>query len=430
MTIMSRRPAFAVVFAALALSFSFAVAGAETKAADWPQFRGPNRDDRSPDTDLLKEWPKSGPPLVWKATGLGEGFATVAVTGGKIYTMGDQCDSCYVVAIDEAAGKKLWATPIGKSGKYGGYEGPRGTPTVDGDLLFVIGQHGDLACLGTADGQIKWQKSLAKDFGGQKGGWAYAESPLVDGDKLICTPGGKTATLTALDKRTGAVVWKAAVPKGGAAGYSSIVISEAAGKRQYVQLLAAGVVGVAADDGKFLWYYDRFAGNTANIPTPIVQGDLVFSAAGYGRGGGLLKLTSDGAGGVKFEEVYFNKDLQNKHGGVVLVGEYLYGDRDDSGHPYCARLADGKVMWQRKENRPGNGSAAVTYADGHLYFRYQNGVVALVEATPEKYKEISSFKIPDVHRPSWPHPVVIGGRLYLREQDNLFCYDVKQKAAE
>jgi outer membrane protein assembly factor BamB len=405
----------------------FVVASFTNAAEDWPQFRGPNRDDISSDKGLLKKWPKDGPPLLWKARGLGEGYSSIAIAGGKIFTMGDVGDSSYVVALDGKDGTKLWSAKVGEPG--GHYKGTRCTPTVDGDRVYALGQFGDLVCLRVADGSEVWRKSLPKDFKGNSGHWHYTESLLVDGDKLVCTPGGKEATLTALDKKSGSVIWKAAVPGGSSAGYSSIVISEAGGIRQYVQLLAAGVVGIDAKSGRFLWKYDKFAGNTANVPTPIVHGDYIFCTAGYSRGGALLKLSAADEG-IKVNEEYYKKNaLKNRHGGVVLVGDYVYGDLDHNGRPWCARWKTGALVWEKKGGGPGAGSAAVTFADGHLYFRYQNGVVALVEPAPtaKSYKEISTFKPPTVKPPSWSHPVVVGGKLYLREQDNLFCYDIKAK---
>ena len=433
---MSRFAALGALLAVWFLSPSFplvATGPPGTATAEWPQFRGPNRDDHSPDKGLRKEWPKDGPPVVWKATGLGAGFSTVSVAGGRIFTMGDRdtredgkkAKACFVIALGLADGKELWSARVGAAG--GNIAGPRCTPTVDGDQVYALGQFGDLVCLEAATGKERWRKNLPKDFKGGCGGWNYTESPLVDGDRLVCTPGGKEHTIAAVDKTTGALVpgWKGAVPGGSEAGYSSIVISYGAGRRQYVQLLAAGVVGVDAADGTYLWRYDKLAHNTANIPTPIVRGDFVFCCAGYGKGGALLKLVA-ADGGVQAREVYYNKELRNKHGGVVLVGDYLYGDRDDSGNPFCADVNDGKVAtgWQARPRKQGGGSVAVTYADGRLYFRYDNGWVALVEADPSGYRETGAFKIPNSTHQSWPHPVVVGGRLYLRERDTLWCYDV------
>jgi outer membrane protein assembly factor BamB len=389
--------------------------------SEWPQFRGPRRDDVSTDKGLLKEWPKNGPPLVWKATGLGGGYSSVAISGGKIFTLGNKNGKSYAHALDEQSGKLLWSAEIGQAGDNLGC-----TPTVDGDRVYGIGQAGDLVCLSVANGAVLWRKSFPRDFGGNCGGWRYTESPLVDGDKLVCTPGAKEATIVALNKKTGAVIWKCAAPVNDAtAGYSSIVVAEVGGIRQYVQLVHAGVIGVAAEDGKFLWKYDELGYNTANIPTPIVLGDQVFCSAGYGKGGALLQLTAVN-GAIQVKPLYYNHELKNKHGGLLVVGDYVYGDHDDSGFPFCAEVKTGKVVWRKDKRGPGEGSAAVTYADGHLYFRFQNGVMALVEATPDKYQEISTFRIPNAGSPSWAHPVVTGGRLYLREQDTLWCYSVKQ----
>lgn len=405
--------------ACLALT-ALAVAAARA-AADWPQFRGPHRDAHSPDTGLRAEWPKDGPPLVWKATGLGGGYSSVALAGGKLYTMGNKRQSSFVVAVDAADGKVLWSREVGKAGGNLGC-----TPTVDGDRVYALGQAGDLVCLDAADGGVRWRKNLKTDFGGKCGGWAYTESPLVDGDRLVCTPGAKDATLVALDKQTGAVLWKCAAPiSDTTAGYSSVVVAEVGGVRLYVQLLAGGVVGVAAKDGKYLWKYEKLGRNTANIPTPIVLGDRVFCSAGYGKGGALLQLVPEGEG-VAAREVWFNQALTNKHGGLVAVGDYVYGDQDDRGAPLCADLKTGKVVWQRKGRGSGAGSASVAYADGRLYVRYDNGVTALVEASPKGYREDGAFMIPRHEGQSWAHPVVAGGRLYLREGATLYCYDVKR----
>jgi outer membrane protein assembly factor BamB len=396
----------------------------DTKLADWPQWRGIHRDDISPDKGLLKEWPKDGPPLAWKATGIGQGFSSVAVVGDKVFTMGDIEKESFVLALNRDNGEKVWSAKVGKAG--GNYPGTRCTPTVDGDRVYALGQFGDLLCLHVTDGSEVWRKNLPTDFAGKSGGWNYTESPLVDGDKLVCTPGGKNAVV-ALNKATGALIWQC--DHDDTAGYSSIVVSNAGGVRQYVQLLANGVVGVDAKDGKLLWYYKQYVKNTANIPTPIILGDQVFCTAGYNKGGALLTLSAQD-GKFTVEQNYFEQKLNNRHGGVVQVGDYIYGDLDKNGQPWCAAWKTGKLKddWLKGAGgRKGGGSASITYADGHLYIHYENGYVALVDATPDGYKESGVFKLANYTKESWAHPVVIGGRLYQREQDTLWVYDVKAK---
>ncbi|MFM7112929.1 MAG: PQQ-binding-like beta-propeller repeat protein [Planctomycetota bacterium] len=392
-------------------------------SADWPQFRGPGRDGVSAATGLARTWPQSGPGVLWKSEGLGEGFSSVSIAGNLICTMGDIEKQCHVVGIDRETGKVLWKTAIGKDG--GNYKGPRCTPTQDAGKVYALGQHGDLVCINGKDGKIVWRKDLIKEFGGMAGGWNYTESPLVDGDRLVCTPGGRMASIVCLDKSSGKPIWRC--PIGESAGYSSVVISNACGVKQYVQLLSNGLAGVRASDGALLWRYgekDHFKGNTANIPTPIVRGDEVFASAGYGRGAGLVKLTKEG-NGIKATEVYFNKELTNKHGGMIALGDHVYGDADDRGTPQCAEWATGKVAWKRQGARQGRGSASITAADGMLVIRYQDGWVHLVEAGSDKpYKELAQFKIVGSDTNSWAHPVVLDGKLYLREKGFLWCYDI------
>jgi outer membrane protein assembly factor BamB len=420
----------------LAAITSIPLAAAEP---DWPQFRGPNRDGISPDKGLLKEWPKGGPPVAWKAEGVGEGYSSVAVVGDKVLTMGDLDGASHVIAVSRTDGKRLWATKVGKAGDGGGYKGSRSTPTVDGDKAYALGPYGDLICVNLADGKEVWTVSLPKTFKGSSGGWQYSESVLVDGDKVICTPGGKEATMLALDKNTGKVIWKGVTSKGESAGYSSAMISNAGGNKQYVTLTSLGVVSFAADTGKLLWEFGnvdekerekkRFAHNTANIPTVVLTDDpnRIFATAGYDRGGALIKLDSDG-GKINPEELYWKGDLKNKHGGVIRVGEYIYGGLDDSPELWCAEIKTGEKTWKRDNDKSGaGGSASLCYADGMLYVRFQNGIVSLIEANPKKYTLVSSFKIPDPIGNAWAHPVVIGGKFYVREKDVIWCYDVAAK---
>lgn len=398
------------------------------QADDWPQWRGPNRDGISAEKGLMKEWPAAGPTLLWQAKGLGGGYASVAIANGKIYTLGQRNKGTSLICLDEATQKEIWATAL-ESGE------PNCTPTVDGDLVYALGRKGDLLCADAKTGKELWRKNFGTDFGGKMmSGWGYSESPLVDGDRLICTPGAGQAMIVALNKKTGETIWSAPMPeiKGDrgrdGAGYSSVVISKAAGVKQYIQLTGRGVISVDAEKGQPLWSYNKVANGTANIPTPIVKDDLVFCSSGYGTGAALLKIVRDGTT-LKAEEVYFlsARDMQNHHGGMILVGDHVYcGNGHNQGFPLCVELKTGKIAWSQPRGA-GDGSAAVAYADGHLYFRYQNGIMALIEATPEAYRLKGSFKLASVKGQSWPHPAISNGKLYLRDQDNLMCYDLRGK---
>jgi len=406
------------------------------KAGEWRQWRGPGRENKSTDTGLLKSWEASQPKLLWLADGLGEGYASVSIADGRIYTTGNTNDGQAVVALNVNDGKVLWTKPLTDEPPKHGYEGSRCTPTVDGDRLYVITSNGIIACLKSQDGEVVWQKDFQRGFGGKMmSGWGFSESPLVDGDWVLCTPGGQDAMIVALNKMTGEEVWRSAVPELGkkgkdGAGYSSIVISNAGGVKQYVQLVGRGLIGVRASDGKFLWGYNLIANPTANIPTPIVNGDFVFTSTGYGDGGAaLVKIVGDGDD-FKAEEVYYHpaKTLQNHHGGMVLHDGHVYfGSKHNNGFPVCVDFESGKIVWGGETRGPGSGSAAIVYADGNLIFRYQSGEVALVEATPEDYKLKGVFKPEFVGKnPCWAQPVVAGGKLYLRDQDKLMCYDVTE----
>jgi outer membrane protein assembly factor BamB len=386
----------------------------------------------APDTDLLESWPEAGPPLVWQTAGAGRGYASLAIAGDRIYTLGDGLSTAgdpdeYLSCFDRASGKQLWKTKTGGPWTDGqeSWQSSRSTPTVDGDTVFVITPFGQLVACATADGHEKYRVDLKAQFGGSKGdSWGYSESVTVDGDRLVCTPGGEQATMVALDKRTGRPLWSCPMKGDRGAGHSSIVIAEVGGRKVYVQTTAAGAFAVDAETGKFHWAYpiDK---TTAVIPTPIVKDDLVFIAAGYKRGGALLRQKAGPGGNVTMEEVYGLKpELANKHGGVVLVGDHLYGCADDQAILICAELETGKVVW--KERGSGKGSATVLAADGHVYVRYADGTVSLVKADPAAYAEVSSFKVPGSgDRPSWAHMVILDGRLYLREGDGILCYDVR-----
>jgi outer membrane protein assembly factor BamB len=407
------------------------------KPFDWPQWQGPDRTAVSKETGLLHEWPKDGPQLLWKAKDLGGGYSAPSVAAGRVFGMSNRGNEEVVWALAEPDGKELWATPLG--GAYGaqrmpqGKEGPGCTPTIDGDLAYALGLGGDLVCLHVSDGKIVWRKSLTADFGGTVPTWSYRESPLIDGDKLIVTPGGKDATLVALNKKTGEVLWKAQVPGGDAAAYSSAIAIDCGGQRQYVQFLRGGVIGVAAEDGKFLWRYDAPASRMGiNITTPLYHDGQVFAASAYGTGGGLVKLSNDDQGGVKAEEVYFTRKMQNHHGGVILLDGYLYGASggNEGGYLACLEFKTGQVMWDERDKpgRRGVKKGSVALADGRIYYRQEDGTMIVFEPSPKEYLERGRFAQPDRSgKPAWPHPVIANGRLYLRDQDVLLCYDVKAK---
>lgn len=399
-------------------------------AADWPQWQGPNRDGKSADTGLLKEWPKEGPALAWKIKGLGGGYSAPAVAAGRIFGMGNRGADEVVWALSEKDGKELWATRLGPAFKQvapQGKEGPGCTPTVDGERLYVEGLAGDVTCLQAQDGKIVWQRSLQKDFGGSLPSWSFRESPLVDGDKVICTPGGPDATLVALDKLTGKTLWKSQVPGNPKASYASAIALDFEGQRQYVQFTARTVVGVAASDGKFLWKYDQPAnGMGINCSTPLYQEGKVFAASAYGKGGGLVKLSKDANGGIKAEEVYFSKKMQNHHGGMIVLDGCLYGANggNEGGSLVCLDFQTGNVLWDGRDKGVSKGALAL--ADGRLYYRLENGTMLLIEPSAKQYLERGRFEQPDrTKQPAWTHPVIANGKLYLRDQDVLLCYAVK-----
>ena len=589
---------------------------------DWPQWQGPDRTAHSKETGLLKEWPKDGPPLAWKVTGLGGGDSTPSIAAGRIYGMSTRGENEFVWALSEKDGKEIWAVKVAPALPQNwpqSKEGPSATPTVDGDRLYVVGLAGNVACLQATDGKVVWQRNYVTDFGGSSPMWSFRESPLVDGDKVICTPGAQDAMLVALDKLTGKTIWKSALPAGpssesstpaapsgggggggrggfggfsiastvgpqmfsqadankdqklsrdeftaladawfdkldpdksgkvtaaqfaerfydavpraenapgvdasaqrrpsrstaptfvtaadadkdgtvtrvelkntftkwydqwdadktgalteeklraglnaalpapqfggGAGGggrgfggrgggfggggnagaaYSSPIAIDFEGQRQYVQLTAKAVIGVAAADGKFLWRYDHPAnGMGINISTPFYHDGRVFAASAYGAGGGVVKLSKDGNGGIKAEEVWFSKNMENHHGGVVLIDGALYGANGGNGGGYlaCLDFQTGDVLWNEKDSdkrRVKKGSVAV--ADGRIYYRSEEGPIVLIEPSRKEYLERGRFEQPDRTRlPAWAHPVIANGKLYIRDQDTLFCYDVKAK---
>ncbi|WP_373652614.1 PQQ-binding-like beta-propeller repeat protein [Schlesneria sp. DSM 10557] len=415
----------------------FAVAGGVQQgliAADWPTFRGADRTAFSQEKDLLQEWPAGGPKLLWKADGSGRGYTSPAISNGRIFLLGDSIADVsdsdeYLICLDLKDGKRLWVNKAGSAWKNGQptWQSSRSTPTVDVDRVYALTADGELFCCNVETGKEIWRKDLKKDFGGVKADiWGYSESVEIDGNQLVCTPGGEKATMVALDKLTGNTLWSVVREGDRGAGHASIVKTDIGGVRVYVQTTGGGALGVRATDGKLLWSYPMEK-TTAIIPTPIVKDDLVFAVAGYKRGGALLQQIPDGNGGVDIKEIYpLKPELGNKHGGVVLVGDYIYGDSEDSGIPFCAELKTGKVQWRKRGT--GSGSIAMAAADGRLYLHYANGTMALAKADPNDYEEVGAFTVPGSgERPSWSHPVILDGKLYLREQNCVLCFDIREK---
>ena len=401
----------------LAGAFVFTVAGLHA-AADWPQWQGPDRTGISKETGLLQQWPASGPSVVWTATGLGTGYGSMAVAGTRVFVQGARMGKSFVIAYDRATGKEVWSKALGATEGNDQGPGPRGTPTVDGDHVYVLSEAGDLYGLKT-DGTEVWHRNILREFGGQQLRWLISESPLVDGPHLIVSPGGRGAGMVKLDKLTGKTVWQAK-ELNGPAGYSSPIAADVQGVRMYLTFTAGAGVGVRASDGKLLFSYNRAANNVANITTPVFSANKVFFTSAYDTGAGLVALSSNKEN-ISMQEVYFTREMKNHHGGVVLVNGYLYGFDDSI--LTCLEFATGKRMWRDRSV----GKGAVTYADGHLYLQSENNVVGLAEATPAGYREKGRFTIPDKGFPSWAHPAISDGRLYVRNQDSLTAYDIKAR---
>lgn len=391
-----------------------------TQAGDWPQWRGPSRNDLSTEKGLLKAWPASGPKQVWLFKEAGLGYSGFSVSDGRLFTMGARGEKEFLICLNAKDGRELWATPIGGTYPNNWGDGPRGTPTVDGKFVYALAAQGGLICADVSKGNVVWKADM-KDFGGKVPGWGYCESVLVDGNKVVCTPGGGKGAVVALDKKTGAVVWQSK-DFTDEAHYSSIITADLNGARQLIQLTPKTIVGLNAKDGSVLWRSD-WQGKVAVIPTPIYKDGHVYVTSGYGVGCKLVKV---GAGN-QVSDVYVNKVIKNHHGGVVLVGDHLFGHSDGAGWT-CQNFLTGEEVWSSKAF----GKGAVTYADGMLYCLEEgSGTVVLAEASTKGWSEKSRFTLsPQTQLRKrdgriWTHPVISNGRLYLRDQEIIYCFAVK-----
>jgi outer membrane protein assembly factor BamB len=399
----------------LTLTFILAIGTAHStlQTADWFQWRGPNRDGKSQETGLLKRWPAAGPQLVWRTTGAGIGYSSFAAAGGRIHTLGGRSQQEFVIAFDAASGKRVWETPIGSLFQNDRGNGPRGTPTIDGDRLYALGGSGDLVCLDLKTGKPVWTKNVLREFGGSNITWGLSESPLVVSDRVLVQAGGRNASIVAFDKKAGEALWRQHSDE---PGYSSAVLAQVGGTQQAVFFTAERALGVSLRDGRELWSYNRVSNRTANIATPIVAGNRVFLSSDYGTGAALLELSPSGA-----REVYFTNDMRNHHSSSVLVAEHLYGF--SSSILTAMKLSDGSVAW--RDRSVGKGS--LIFADERLYLYSENGVVGLAEPTPAGYREHGRFRIEAGSLPTWSHPIITNGKLIIRDQDNVYAYDVRAR---
>ncbi len=384
-------------------------------SAEWDQWRGPNRDGKSPESGLLAEWPDAGPERVWIIESLGAGYSSLAVSDGTLFTQGVKRGKQFLIALDAETGEIVWETEHGKPYSNGRGDGPRGTPTVDGDRIYALGGDGNLICADSSTGAKIWERHLLKTYGGRNIKWGISESPLVDGDRLIVNAGGPGASIVALNKATGKEIWKTQSDE---AGYSSAVPADIDGVRQYILFTGEAAVGVLATNGELLWRYTPVSNTTANVATPVVRDNLAFFSSSYGTGCALLRL-ENANGSTTASEVYFNRDMRNHYSTAVLLGEHLYGF---SGAILTAmKFETGEVAWRDRSV----GKGQVIHADGRFYILSEDGVVGLVDPDPGEYREISRFEIERRDFPTWTLPVIAGGKLYLRDQDRLYSYTVK-----
>ena len=415
------------LIATLALVFSLSIAASAT-AADWPVFHGPDGSNKSPDTNLLKEWPEGGPKLLWQIDGLGSGYSSVSVVNGMIYTAGninegseEEPEAKSIVTALDMDGNVVWTAQNGE-GWTKNFPGTRGTPTVDGDRVYDESPFGNVICLNAKTGERIWELNILDEFEGENIIWALSESLIVDGNNLICCPFGKRAGMVALDKQTGKIVWTSEGSED-KAGYGTPKLVEYEGLRMLLTMNQKAVVGVNADSGKLLFRHPHETKYDVNVLIPVFHDGQVFVSSGYGTGSQMLKLNVDGKN-VSAEQVWENKEFDNHHGGVILLNGYIYGT-NMKGKWLCVDWKTGETKWSEK----GIGKGSLTYADGLLYGyheREQKRTVGLIKPSPDAYELVSEFQLPEGGAGKcWAHPVVIGGRLYIRHGDLLFAYDVK-----
>jgi hypothetical protein len=410
---MTIRSSIRCMVASLLLLGSVATS-ARSAPAQWPQWRGPGRDGISRETGLLQQWPEAGPPLAWQASGAGAGYSSFAVADGRLYTLGARQSTEYILAFDAVSGEKLWEAANGRRFNNDRGDGPRSTPTVDDGRVYVFGSSGDLTVLDAATGDVFWTQNLLERFGGRNISWGLSESPLVLSDRILVTPGGRDAAIVALRKTDGSLIWSS---QDDAPGYASALLHPIGGVQQAIVFTGSRALGIDVRDGRLLWSYSRVANSVANVATPIARGNRVFLSSDYGTGAALVALATNGSD-VSASEVYFTREMRNHHASSVLVRDHLYGF--SSSILTAMRFDTGEVAW--RDRSVGKGS--LVFADERLYLFSEDGVVGLAEANPHRYVEHGRFSLQTGNAPTWAHPVVAGGKLFLRDQDTIYAYDV------
>jgi outer membrane protein assembly factor BamB len=403
---------------ALFLAGEFLASTFAQGATDWFQWRGPNRDGISAETGLLQAWPKTGPPQVWRAAGAGNGYSSFSSSGGRLFTLGARGSNEYVMAFDRATGKKAWEYLNGRRFENDRGDGPRSTPTVEGDRLYVLGGSGDLTCLETATGKRIWSINIVSKFGGVNPYWGYSESPLIVGDRILVNAGGRRASIVAISKADGATLWQ---QHSDGAGYSSPMLMRTGSLNQVIFFTESHTMAVDPRDGRLLWSYNKANNGTANVATPIIRGTRLFVSSDYGTGGALLEVRA--AGNIATaNEIYFTRDMRNHHASSVLVGDHLYGF--SSSILTALKFDTGQIVW--RDRSVGKGS--LIFADNRLYLYSEGGDVGLAEANPAGYREHGRFSLAQQSgSPTWSHPIISGGFLIIRDQDAVYAYDVRLK---
>jgi outer membrane protein assembly factor BamB len=396
------------------------------ESGDWPCFHGPKRDNLSPETGLLKAWPEEGPKLLWTAEEMGHGYSAVAIAAGRIYTAGMKDKQTYVTALD-LSGKILWQKLNGRSWQASSYQtwavpyaGSRGTPTVDGDTVYHLSDLGRLAALDTRTGEERWHLDIMEAFRAERPEYGYSESVLIDGKKLFCCPAGEGGYLVALDKETGRTLWSSPALKD-AVGNGSCVLARLDGHSQLITLSASSVLSFDPENGRLLWEFPFVNSRENNCADAVVGGGLVYASSGYGKGSILLRPERRTDGTYAVDTVWSSELMDNHHGGVLLLDGYLYGAGHNARGFFCLDFKTGAQQWKAR------GKGSLTYADGHLYIQEERGTMSLVKAAPDKWEEKSSFRIPRGGEGFyWAHPVICGGRLYVRHSDHLYAYDIRE----